>query len=89
MRTISRVSHRDARDAVRAAIASFEAEAVGALRVALRDGGLARPVRVHIPNTLTRIGTKEAVELALEVDEEVVVPFSMRQPARAALSAAF
>ena len=66
---VSLLDHRDGRDVVRSAIASFGADAVRVLRDALRDPAVPRPVRVHVPNTLTRIGTKEAAEALLDTLE--------------------
>jgi AAA family ATP:ADP antiporter len=73
---VSRLARRDGREALRAALPSFGAAAVQALGTALRSGP--RALRMHIPNTLARFGTKEAAELLLTTidrDEDGLVRY--------------
>ncbi len=66
---ISLLQHRDARESVRATIATLGDTAIAALRGALGSATTTRQVRIHIPNTLTQVGSASAALLLLETIE--------------------
>jgi len=66
---VSRLSLREGREAVRLALVTFGRAAMDEVSSALRDGSRARHLRVHLPNTLARFGTRAAAELLLECVE--------------------
>jgi AAA family ATP:ADP antiporter len=66
---ISRLTVRDGREAVRAALLSFDTAALDKLRDALAAASSSRALRVHIPNTIARFGSKPAATLLLETIE--------------------
>jgi ATP:ADP antiporter, AAA family len=66
---VSRLSLRDGREVVRDALVSFGRPAMDKVWEALRDRSATRSLRVHLPNTLARFGTKAAAELLLECIE--------------------
>ncbi|HEY8086935.1 MAG TPA: MFS transporter [Polyangiaceae bacterium] len=63
---LSRLSLREGREAVRDALVSLGPTALGAAWDALRDETRQRSLRVHLPNTIARFGTRHAAELLLE-----------------------
>jgi AAA family ATP:ADP antiporter len=63
------LEHRDGREAVRTAIATFGDGAIELLRDALGSPSTPRPVRIHIPNTLTHFGSSKAAHLLLDTIE--------------------
>jgi hypothetical protein len=66
---IARLAAREGREAIRAALSAFGEPAVDELRRTLHDPEIARGVRVHIPNTLARIGTARSAEILLRTIE--------------------
>jgi hypothetical protein len=67
---VARLAQREAREAVSAALLSFGDAALDELARALSDAASPRPLRVHLPNTLARFGTKRAAELLLTTIEQ-------------------
>jgi AAA family ATP:ADP antiporter len=65
-RLIELLAVRDGREAVRSALVSFGDEALAALWWTLRDSARPRALRMHVPKTLARFGTREAAEYLLE-----------------------
>ena len=62
---VSRLVLRDTREIVRSALVSFGRPAMDEVWGALVDPRRERRLRVHLPNTLARFGTKPAAELLL------------------------
>jgi HEAT repeat protein len=62
---VSRLAIRDAREAVRTALLSFGDMPLDELARALSDAGSPRALRIHLPDTVARFGTKRAAELLL------------------------
>jgi AAA family ATP:ADP antiporter len=65
----ARLTVRDGREALRAALVSFGTVALDALGAALVDPDSPRALRIHLPNGIARFGTKRAAELLLETIE--------------------
>ena len=63
------LQHRNGRETVRSAIATFGDAGIEILRDALGSAKTTRPVRIHIPNTLTHFGSTKAADLLLETIE--------------------
>jgi HEAT repeat protein len=66
---VSRLVLRDTREIVRAALVSFGRPAMDEVWGTLLDPLRERRLRIHIPNTLARFGTKPAAELLLRCIE--------------------
>jgi HEAT repeat protein len=66
---VSRLVLRDTREIVRAALVSFGRPALDEVWGTLLDPLRERRLRVHLPNTLARFGTKPAAELLLRCIE--------------------
>lgn len=66
---IARLASRHGREAVRAALVSFDTLALEALRAHQRSPHAPRELRMHIPTTLARFGTREAADALLETIE--------------------
>ena len=66
---LSRLVLRDTREIVRAALVSFGRPAMDEVWGTLLDPLRERRLRIHIPNTLARFGTKPAAELLLRCIE--------------------
>jgi AAA family ATP:ADP antiporter len=66
---IARLSVREGRENVRAALLSFGPAALEGLRVALADPSSPRDLRIHIPSTLARFGSRRAADLLLQAIE--------------------
>ncbi len=66
---VARLAPSDGRQAVREALVSLGQPAQDYVWAALRDPHRARRVRVHLPNTLARFGTKSAADLLLQTIE--------------------
>src|SRR5579872_656895 len=65
-RLVDRLGSRDAREPVRSALVAFGDDALDALWWALCDTSRPRNVRLHIPKTIARFGTRAAAEHLLE-----------------------
>ena len=63
---VRRLSLRDGRDATRAALVTFGRPAMEELWRVLQDPARDRNLRVHLPNSLARFGTRAAADLLLE-----------------------
>jgi AAA family ATP:ADP antiporter len=63
---LARLPLREGREAVRDALVSLGATALGAAWDALQDETRQRSLRVHLPNTIARFGTRRAAEMLLE-----------------------
>jgi len=63
---ISRLPLRDSREALRGALVSLGTPALTAVWSALRDRSRERSLRIHLPGTLARFGTRRVAELLLE-----------------------
>jgi AAA family ATP:ADP antiporter len=63
---LERLPLRDGREAIRDALATLGSPALLAVWGALRDETRGRSLRVHLPGTLARFGTREAADLLLE-----------------------
>ncbi|HEY6462900.1 MAG TPA: HEAT repeat domain-containing protein, partial [Polyangiaceae bacterium] len=66
---IARLVQRDSRELVRRALVSLGTPAMDEVWAALRDGTRDRRLRVHLPNTLARFGTRAAADMLLECVE--------------------
>ena len=66
---VGRLSLREGREAVREALVSFGPAAMHYVWETLEDRSATRSLRVHLPNTLARFGTKAAAELLLQCIE--------------------
>jgi ATP:ADP antiporter, AAA family len=66
---VSRLATRNGRDAVRSALVSFGMPALELLRRELWDSANPRALRIHIPNTIARFGSRRAAELLVEIIE--------------------
>ncbi|HEY3817630.1 MAG TPA: MFS transporter [Polyangiaceae bacterium] len=66
---IARLVDRDGREVVRRALVALGTPAMDAVWAALRDTTRERRLRVHLPNTLARFGTRAAAEMLLECVE--------------------
>lgn len=66
---VSSLVHRETREIVRAALVSFGAPALDEIWGTLLDPMRDRRLRVHLPNTLARFGSKSAAELLLRCIE--------------------
>ncbi len=66
---VERLTIRDAREAVRSALLSFGETALDELARALADAGRPRALRIHLPDTVGRFGTKRAADLLLTTIE--------------------
>jgi ATP:ADP antiporter, AAA family len=66
---VSRLVQRDSRETVREALASLGSVAMEEVWGTLGDATRDRRLRVHLPNTLARFGTKAAAERLLECIE--------------------
>jgi ATP:ADP antiporter, AAA family len=66
---IVRLGRREAREAIRAALLGFGAGALDRLGGVLRDPSRPRVLRIHIPSTVARFGSKPAAQLLLETIE--------------------
>jgi AAA family ATP:ADP antiporter len=66
---VSRLALREGRETVRAALVSFGRPALDEVWGTLLDPLRERRLRVHLPNTLARFGTKVAAELLLQCIE--------------------
>ncbi len=63
---IEQLSHRESREAIRIALASFGVNAIKALGSALRDPDVSRSVRIQIPGTLARFESRRASRILLD-----------------------
>lgn len=63
---IALLSAREGREAVRAALVEFGEPAMSAVCAVLSDRGQPRNLRIHMPKTLARFGSKQAGEQLLE-----------------------
>lgn len=63
---IELLSGREGREAVRAALVAFGQPAFDAVSEVLRDSARPRNLRIHMPKTLARFGSKQAAERLLE-----------------------
>jgi hypothetical protein len=64
---VDRLRFRDGREAVRRALVSLGQPALDAVWEATLDTSAGRALRVHLPNTLARFGSKEAAAFLLRV----------------------
>jgi AAA family ATP:ADP antiporter len=66
---IARLADREAREAIRATLVSFEQPALDELWSTLLDNTRERALRIQLPSSIGRFGTKQAAELLLETIE--------------------
>jgi ATP:ADP antiporter, AAA family len=66
---IERLALRDGREAVRDALAALGSQALATLWSVLQDTARARSLRVHLPNSIARFGTRQVADLLLECIE--------------------
>ena len=66
---ISRLAEREGREAIRATLVSFEQAGLDELWTNLLDTSRERALRIQLPSSLARFGTKRAAELLLETIE--------------------
>jgi HEAT repeat protein len=69
---VAELGAREGREAVRAALLSFGSLGLAALRAALERPDNPRALRMHIPASLARFGTRAAVDLLLDTIEKDV-----------------
>jgi ATP:ADP antiporter, AAA family len=63
---VARLASRNGRDAVRSALVGFGAPGLELLSEQLASALSPRDLRIHIPNTIARFGTRRAAEVLLE-----------------------
>jgi ATP:ADP antiporter, AAA family len=66
---ISRLTEREGREAIRATLVSFDQPALDELWTTLLDSSRDRALRLQLPSSIARFGTKRAAELLLETIE--------------------
>jgi ATP:ADP antiporter, AAA family len=68
-RLIARLTDREAREAIRATLVSFDQPALDELWSILLDSSRERALRIQLPSSIGRFGTKQSAELLLETIE--------------------